>query len=112
MGEMMLYYKMCDLAVIGGSFSNNGGQNLLEPIYLDKPVIFGSSMYNFTTIAYNALNEKCAIQVNNIEECFKKIEEIFSNQEQYDYLVSNCGIFIDKYSGASERIVEDISRYL
>ena len=112
MGEMMLYYKMGDLAVIGGSFSNNGGQNLLEPIYLDKPVIFGSSMYNFTTIAYNALNEKCAIQVNNIEECFKKIEEVFSNQEQYDYLVSNCRIFIDKYSGASEKIVEDISRYL
>lgn len=112
MGEMMSYYKMSDLAVIGGSFANTGGQNLIEPIFLNIPVIFGKSMYNFETIARNYLVDGCAIQVDGINECFLKIDEIFANEGMYNTLKSNCTKIINNYKGASEKIFKEISLFL
>ena len=52
MGEMFTYFSISDIAVIGGSFNNGGGQNIIEPIYVAKPVIFGPSMFNFHKIFF------------------------------------------------------------
>ena len=41
MGEMFAYYSACDLAFIGGSLQPLGGQNLIEPAALGKPVLVG-----------------------------------------------------------------------
>ncbi|MFN8770377.1 MAG: 3-deoxy-D-manno-octulosonic acid transferase [Neisseriaceae bacterium] len=112
MGEMMQYYNICDLAIIGGSFSNNGGQNLLEPLFLNKPVIFGPSMFNFETIANNALKENCAIQVKDISECFREIDTILSDKIKYSELVENSKRFINEYTGASEKTINILSKYL
>ena len=38
MGEMFMYYAMSDIAVMGGSINNFGGQNLIEPLFINKPV--------------------------------------------------------------------------
>lgn len=112
MGEMIAYYTMADIAVIGGSFNDNGGQNLIEPIYLHKPVIFGQSMYNFAEVAKNALADNCALQVANPQECFVTIEKLLNNEELYNQLVENCSHFTNRYQGASEQIVSEVAKYL
>src|SRR5690606_12598967 len=47
MGEMAAYYAACDVAFIGGSLKPFGAHNLLEACALAKPVLIGSSTYNF-----------------------------------------------------------------
>jgi hypothetical protein len=47
MGEMFAYYAACDLAFIGGSLLPLGGQNLIEPAALGKPVLIGPHTFNF-----------------------------------------------------------------
>lgn len=111
-GEMMYYYNICDLAVVGGSFSNNGGQNLIEPLFMDIPVIFGQSMYNFETIAKNALEFNCALQVTDMTQAFKQIDIILKDDNKYRELVSNCQKFINEYTGASEKIIAIVSKFL
>lgn len=105
LGEMFAYYSMSDLAVIGGSFVDLGGQNLIEPIFMQKPVVFGPSMYNFLQISENALADNCAIQVSNAVECFKVIDKLFINPAKYLSMITNCQKFISRYQGASERIL-------
>ena len=112
MGEMFAYFAMSDLAVIGGSFVDLGGQNLIEPLYLHKPVIFGPSMYNFLQISQDALADKCAVQVKSPAECFKLIEQLFTNSNKYDDLAANCAKFISHYQGASQAVVNNINKYL
>lgn len=112
LGEMFAYYAISDLAVIGGSFLDAGGQNLIEPIYLHKPVLFGSSMFNFSQIAENALKDKCAVQVQNPIECFIKLEELLHNTKLYEELVDNCSNFIARYQGASKAILEVVKTHL
>ena len=51
MGEMAAYYAFCDVAIIGGSFVPLGGQNLIEACALGRPVIMGSSTFNFNDVA-------------------------------------------------------------
>lgn len=101
LGEMLFYYALADIAVIGGSFNKHGGQNLIEAIFMQKPVIFGPSMFNFKEVAKNALQSKCAIQVNNMQECFGKINELLEDNEKYTTYVNNCHEFIEAHQGAS-----------
>ena len=47
LGELAHYYRISDLACIGGSLIPHGGHNPLEALHAGIPVIFGRSMYNF-----------------------------------------------------------------
>ena len=46
-GELATWYGLADVAFVGGSFTQRGGQNILEPAAAGKPVLFGPSMHNF-----------------------------------------------------------------
>lgn len=50
MGEMLAYYRLADIAFVGGSLVDTGCQNVLEPAALGIPVITGPSQFNFATI--------------------------------------------------------------
>ena len=109
---MYLYYYMSDIAVIGGSFKDYGGQNLIEALFLNKPVIFGQFMYNFKTIADNALKNDCAIQVINMEDCFNQIQILLNDINKYNKMVMKSSIFVEHYQGASEKVMTVIKEYL
>lgn len=51
LGELARTYAVGDVAFIGGSLIPWGGQNLLEPAYYGKPVVFGPHMRNFAVLA-------------------------------------------------------------
>ncbi|HUY67757.1 MAG TPA: 3-deoxy-D-manno-octulosonic acid transferase [Alphaproteobacteria bacterium] len=51
MGELGLFYRLCPIAVIGGSFVRHGGHNPIEPAQLGCAIIFGPYMQNFAAIA-------------------------------------------------------------
>lgn len=112
MGEMLAYYAISYLAVIGGSFKDFGGQNPLEAIFMQVPVIFGSSMYNFTEISQNCLADGCAKQIEDINKLSSTIHNLVSNHESYKLLKLNCNNFVNKYQGASQRIFDIVKQSL
>ena len=69
-------------------------------LLLNKPVIFGKSMFNFAEIAKNALQDGCAIEVNDIKECFNQIDYLFMHNDKYLELKNNCSSFILRYQGS------------
>jgi 3-deoxy-D-manno-octulosonic-acid transferase len=50
MGELGVFYRLCPLAVMGGSFVPHGGQNPLEPARLGAAVLSGPHIDNFRDI--------------------------------------------------------------
>lgn len=46
-GELGLWYRLADVAFVGGSFSGVGGHNPWEPVCLGVPVLYGSDVQNF-----------------------------------------------------------------
>jgi 3-deoxy-D-manno-octulosonic-acid transferase len=51
LGELLLLFGIADIAVIGGSFVDNGGHNPLEASVWGVPVLAGPSMFNFSEVA-------------------------------------------------------------
>ncbi|MBI1238882.1 MAG: 3-deoxy-D-manno-octulosonic acid transferase [Alphaproteobacteria bacterium] len=54
LGELGLFYRLADLAFIGGSLVAHGGQNPYEPARLACPILHGPHVMNFEP-AYRAL---------------------------------------------------------
>ncbi len=112
MGEMLAYYAISYLVVIGGSINEFGGQNPLEAIFMDVPVIFGNSMFNFAEIAKNLLLMNCAKQFNNIQQLNELINKLLLDYNLYNELQQNCNYFIKKYQGASQAVIDNITENL
>lgn len=56
MGEMAAaYYRMADIALIGGNWQPLGGQNLIEACAAGTPVLLGPHTFNFSEAAEKAI---------------------------------------------------------
>ena len=53
MGELNYYYRVSQIAFVGGSLVDTGCQNVLEPAALSLPILTGPSQYNFSLICEN-----------------------------------------------------------
>jgi len=62
-GEMASYYASSDIVVMGGTLLGTGGQNLIEPCALGKPVILGPSTFNFKQVSQDAIACGAAISI-------------------------------------------------
>ncbi len=55
-GEMGLFYRLCPVAIMGGSLVPHGGQNPIEPAKLGAAILHGPHVTNFADI-YAALDD-------------------------------------------------------
>jgi 3-deoxy-D-manno-octulosonic-acid transferase len=62
-GEMASYYASSDIVVMGGTLLGTGGQNLIEPCALGRPVILGPSTFNFKQVSEDAIACGAAISI-------------------------------------------------
>jgi len=108
-GELKSFYAMADIVFVGGSLVRKGGQNILEPASLGKPVIFGPHMFNFREIVQLFLNKKAAIMVNDSEELKIKIKELLVNPKIGISLVEASRGVLSDNQGATERNIRLIN---
>ncbi len=47
LGELGLFYRLCNIAFVGGSLVPHGGHNPLEPARLGCALVYGPHMFNF-----------------------------------------------------------------
>ena len=72
-GELFSYYRQAAFVFIGGSLVKHGGQNLLEPASLAKPVIFGPHMFNFRQVAELFLQNNAALMIRDADDLEQKV---------------------------------------
>ena len=73
LGELPMYYAASDVAFVGGSFTENGGHNMLEPASLGVPVIMGPHVFNFHDISQLLLDEGVAWKVSCADELSSRV---------------------------------------
>jgi len=110
MGILGSLYRICDIAIIGGSFIPHGGQNPLEAIYWKKPVIFGPSMENFPFVK-EFLAENACLQVNK-EELKDVLKDLVRDSEMRLEIGKKAYQIFNKKRGATEKILEILRSYL
>jgi len=63
MGELGLWYRLAQVAVMGGSFIPFGGHNPLEGLALGCPMICGQHMFAFEEMTANMVTAGCGLVV-------------------------------------------------
>lgn len=111
MGELSRVYSHVYAAFIGGSLIPHGGQNLLEPAYWSKPIIFGPHMENFP-IAGEFLEKSAAMEVKDANDIAEKVTELMNNEEKAAALGRNAKAIVDKNTGAVKKAIELIRGYI
>lgn len=106
MGEMFAYYAACDVALIGGSFLELGGQNLLEACAMGKPVIMGPHMFNFTEAARLAQQAGAAVQVDSVAAAVEAAMGLVQAPAR-GTLMGNAGhALMTAHQGATQRVLD------
>ena len=99
MGELNFLYSLSDMAFVGGSLIDHGGQNLLEPASLSLPIISGPSLRNFQEIALE-LEEAGALKIikdkEELSSYFLKLIKddagrLSAGQSAYEVFINNRG---------------------
>jgi len=64
LGELLAACSLANVVTMGGSFSDIGGHNPLEPALFQKPVIVGPNMSNFKEILAQLISAQGIVQLN------------------------------------------------
>jgi 3-deoxy-D-manno-octulosonic-acid transferase len=109
-GELPAVYGIAAIAIIGKSFTGNGGQNPLEPAYWGIPVICGPNMENFPVISdfYQAGG---AIQVSK-EQLSAVLRELLLSPEKAKGIGRNARNVYLKNAGAVEKALKIIQQHI
>lgn len=111
-GELGRIYAIGDVVFVGGSFSNTGGHNVLEPAAHAKPIIVGPSMQNFKD-SYALLSKvKACKMVNNITELTSEFLDIIKNDERRKAMGAASIQVIKENRGADVRSIQYLKNLL
>ena len=112
MGELSTIYVLADVVFIGGSLVPRGGHNILEPALYGKPILFGPHMSNFEEMANHFLLQKAAFQVADSLELANRLIELSRDQRLREETGKNARHILQTNSGATDRILERVARFL
>jgi 3-deoxy-D-manno-octulosonic-acid transferase len=112
LGELQLYYAASEIAFIGGSLVDTGGQNMLEPAALNLPLITGPYTYNFLEVRKLLIENKALIQVSNYLELSEKVIELIGDANLRHNLGERAKAVVLANKGSSERAIDIIKPYL
>jgi 3-deoxy-D-manno-octulosonic-acid transferase len=82
MGELGRLYAAADVVFVGGSLIPHGGQNMLEPVMLGRPTLFGPFCDNFKEPVGRLLRAQGARQVQREDELEPALRELLDRPEQ------------------------------
>ncbi|WP_409559374.1 lipid IV(A) 3-deoxy-D-manno-octulosonic acid transferase [Accumulibacter sp.] len=112
MGEMMAYYALSDLALIGGSLLPFGGQNLIEAAACGCPVLLGPHSFNFAQASEDAIACGAARRVVDAGEAAAVAGELLKQPAQLRAMRAAGLAFSQAHRGATARTVALIEPFM
>ncbi len=111
-GEMAAYYATADVAIIGGSFADFGGQNLVEASAAGLPVIVGPSTRNFAQAVEDALEAGAARQVDDAAAAVRLALDWLADPAARQQLREAAAAFVAAHRGATAVALTALQAYV
>ncbi|KAB2923503.1 MAG: glycosyltransferase, partial [Dechloromonas sp.] len=111
MGEMAAYYRLADLAFVGGSLLPLGGQNLIEAAACDCPVIVGQHTFNFLQATDDAITVGAACRISDVDSLAERVGNLLANPEALSTMRRAAGDFARAHRGATRRTLAFIAQW-
>ena len=105
-GELRDWYSVATLVFVGKSLTARGGQNPVEAIVANRPVIFGPHMENFARLAHSLVAAGGALQPNDEIGLTTAASGLLRDSAERARLVRNARGVLDPHRGATRRTAE------
>ncbi len=107
-GELGAVYSVADVVIIGGGFDTLGGQNIIQPLALGKPVLHGPNMFNFREVAAQSVEAGASQICSNAEELTEALRQLLASEPKQREMGEAAKALVQKNLGASARYAEVI----
>ncbi|MEZ5989140.1 MAG: glycosyltransferase N-terminal domain-containing protein [Planctomycetota bacterium] len=111
-GEIEGFYRLATLVFVGGSLVPHGGQNMIEPVALGKPTLFGPHVANFQTDVDFLLEARGAIQVEDDRELVDRLEALLRDPAEAEGYAERARQVLRANVGATVRTLDAIAPLL
>ncbi|NOT14354.1 MAG: 3-deoxy-D-manno-octulosonic acid transferase [Methylotenera sp.] len=112
MGELFIYYASADICLVGGSLLAFGGQNLIEPMHMAKPVLIGAHTYNFKEASELAVAQGAAWRVSNAQTLAQAIQTLADAPLQQAQMGAAGAALCKASQGATQAIMRLINQQI
>lgn len=107
-GELMTVFALSDAVIMGGSFVPTGGHNLLEPLAMKVPVVFGPHMFNFPDISRLVLAYRAGVQVDDAQGLVSTLRAWLTDPSERVEMIEQGQRLLRAHRGARTRLMEVI----
>jgi 3-deoxy-D-manno-octulosonic-acid transferase len=108
MGELNFLYSLSDIAFVGGSLIDHGGQNLLEPAAQGLPLCSGPSVRNFVEISDQLKNAGGLKIIKNKNELANYFIGLINDENDLHKTGQSSKNIFMKNRGAIDIITKDL----
>ena len=105
LGELGLFYRLCDVAFVGGSLADKGGHNPLEPARLGAAILHGPHVFNFTETYAEMRKTGGAALTRNEREIAAAVRRLFADDKTRDAMTAAAR---NAAEAGAERILGDV----
>jgi len=81
LGELGLFYRLCDIVLVGGSLVPKGGHNPLEPARLNAAILHGPHTYNFVETYSEMRSAGAAALVRNKNDLAAAVTRLLADEK-------------------------------
>ncbi len=120
-GELRAVYPLAEIVFVGGSLIPHGGQSILEPASLGKPIVTGPHTMNFDAVVSEFLENDALIQLPESRQEYEITERLYEalvntlldNTERRQTLGQNAAAVMGKSNNlATERTIEQLRQMI
>ena len=103
LGELQTIYSIADYVFVGRSLVPQGGQNMMEPAGLAKPVIIGPHTFNFHEEVPLLRNANAIMVVQDETSFFDSLTHLLEHRDEALEMGKRAQLVVEEQRGATER---------
>lgn len=111
-GELSNWWATADIAFVGGSLGNRGGQNMIEPAALGCAVCFGPNTRNFRDVVRQLLDAKAVKVVRNESEMSDFLIDVGNRPTLAQEMAVRANALIEEQRGATKLTIDAVIELL
>jgi 3-deoxy-D-manno-octulosonic-acid transferase len=106
LGELGLFYRVAQAALVGGSLVPHGGQNPREPARLGCPILLGPNTWNFAPAVRRLLEAGGAVELPDAAALAPALRRVLTDYDYARSLAEAAAAVADLDAGLPERVAE------
>ncbi len=112
LGEMGLFYRLAEIAFVGGSLVELGGHNPIEPAQLGCAVLHGPDMRNFSEVAEDLAEAGGAWQVRDAAGLTRAVDRLLREPEMRAHQARAARDAAARQAGILEAVLDELEPFL